>query len=287
MKRIGYIEGERIAFADDHLLRFGTGKDIIIGWDGAKLEILPLTDEVGAINFGNGDKKVDVKIFMSASAYGLFDVSHTRLFMVESDIHIATIGKKLYFGGANVYLCSAGDTALQIKATATSEAAIILTTGAGGGILCEGYLVLKKTDVDCAHEAGLWYKTTGDTLRFKAAAMVHTVITSRGDDGLVQLPSNANLLILGTNELRLRNANVNFSSIGDGQLQIKVTNNADWALVLETATGGCVRIYKAYLLLNSTTTSGAINGQMWYNPTAHQMRCWAGNAEHKFDLTAV
>lgn len=80
MKRIGYIDGRRLSFLDDYLLTFGTGKDVTIGWDGAKLEILPLTNDVGAINFGDGSKDIDVKIFLgSVDEYVLFDVGNSRV----------------------------------------------------------------------------------------------------------------------------------------------------------------------------------------------------------------
>lgn len=71
---------ELAKFDDDIPLYFGSSKDISAEWDGSKLEILPLTDDVGSINIGNGTKDIDFKVFLgTATAYALFDVGNARV----------------------------------------------------------------------------------------------------------------------------------------------------------------------------------------------------------------
>jgi len=66
-------------FSDDIPLNFGSAKDVSVSWDGSVLKFIPLTDDVGAINIGNGTKDIDFKVFLgSADIWAKFDVGNAN-----------------------------------------------------------------------------------------------------------------------------------------------------------------------------------------------------------------
>jgi len=67
-------------FSDDISLDFGSSKDVSVSWDGSVLKFIPLTDDVGAINIGNGTKDIDFKVFLgSTDIWAKFDVGNKNL----------------------------------------------------------------------------------------------------------------------------------------------------------------------------------------------------------------
>jgi len=65
---------------DQEKLYFGDLMDVSVEWDGANLEMLPLTNDVGALNIGNGTLSMDVQIFgAAANEHLLYDSSEGRL----------------------------------------------------------------------------------------------------------------------------------------------------------------------------------------------------------------
>ena len=81
--------GGEILVEDNGLLEFGDALDVSVKWDGTNLLILPLTDDTGAINFGNGTLDMDVKVFLSTAAkYVLFDVGGVLLTLEDVDLHL-------------------------------------------------------------------------------------------------------------------------------------------------------------------------------------------------------
>lgn len=69
-----------IDLQDDDLLKFGTGDDVTLGWDGSQLEFLPASDDAGAVNIGDGTTDVDLKVFLgSTTEYAEFDVGNSRV----------------------------------------------------------------------------------------------------------------------------------------------------------------------------------------------------------------
>ena len=72
---------------DDAELRFGDGAtgDVSILWDGNSLNILPLVDDTGTIEFGDGTTDMDVKIFLGdTSNYVQFDVGNQKIYFVRA-----------------------------------------------------------------------------------------------------------------------------------------------------------------------------------------------------------
>jgi len=77
-------------FSDDIPLDFGSSKDVSVAWDGSALNILPLTDDVGAINIGNGTKDIDFKIFLGSTAkYVDFNVGDSKAYFSGIPIDFA------------------------------------------------------------------------------------------------------------------------------------------------------------------------------------------------------
>lgn len=71
------LEDVDLHLGDNDRAEFGdaTGGDVSATWNGSALNILPATDDTGAINFGDGTTDMDVKIFMGDTLnYFLTDV---------------------------------------------------------------------------------------------------------------------------------------------------------------------------------------------------------------------
>lgn len=118
-------------FKDNAALSFGDAKDVGIKWNGSVLQILPLVDDTGAINFGSGTYDMDVKVFLGTAAkYVLFDVGNVLLQLEDVDLLLGD-NDELRFGDG-----SGGDvvfkwdaTNLTIKPRADDTGAIIIGDG--------------------------------------------------------------------------------------------------------------------------------------------------------------
>lgn len=76
------LEDVDLHLGDNDALEFGdaTSGDVYMAWDTDSLNILPATDDTGAIEVGNGTFDIDLKIFLSStSVYYLFDVGNKQL----------------------------------------------------------------------------------------------------------------------------------------------------------------------------------------------------------------
>ena len=70
-------------FSDSVPLNFGSDKDVAVEWTGSLLTVIPLTDDTGAINIGNGTKDIDFKIFLGATGqYVDFNVGNANIKMI-------------------------------------------------------------------------------------------------------------------------------------------------------------------------------------------------------------
>jgi len=69
---------------DDEKLYFGDLMDVSVEWDGAKLEMLPLTNDVGAFNIGNGTLSMDFQVFGNTAAYSMLWDSSANTFDIVS-----------------------------------------------------------------------------------------------------------------------------------------------------------------------------------------------------------
>ena len=83
------FEGVDLRVMDGDFLQFGDDADVGISWDGGSLNILPLTDNVGIIEIGNGTLDIDVQIFMNTAAQSvLFDVDASRVIFEGTDLRL-------------------------------------------------------------------------------------------------------------------------------------------------------------------------------------------------------
>jgi len=81
------VEGTDVLFGDADELQFGDGADVVIAWDADSLNILPVTDNVGTVEIGNGTKDIDLKVFLgTTSNYVLFDNSEATVTIAEAKI---------------------------------------------------------------------------------------------------------------------------------------------------------------------------------------------------------
>lgn len=70
-------------FSDSIPLNFGSSKDVAVQWTGSLLTVIPLTDDTGAINIGNGTKDIDLKIFLGTTGqYVDFNVGNANIKMI-------------------------------------------------------------------------------------------------------------------------------------------------------------------------------------------------------------
>jgi len=90
------LEDIDLYLGDTDYLIFGDGADITIRWTSALLEILPATDDTGAINIGNGSANIDLKIFLGAAGvYADFNVGTASLVLVGTAATILSITSTL------------------------------------------------------------------------------------------------------------------------------------------------------------------------------------------------
>lgn len=82
---------EHSGIADDMAISFGTSLDMTVGWDATNsvLEFLPLTDDTGAWNFGDGTTDADVKMFLGATTkYVEFNKGDAKLNLEDVDMRL-------------------------------------------------------------------------------------------------------------------------------------------------------------------------------------------------------
>lgn len=189
------VENTNLIFGDNEALKFGDGPDVVCRWDGSIFEILPVTDETGAFNVGDGTYSFDFKVFSTSTAnYMLYDVSEDCLFVVVGartitgedhavDIsYVGTIASGEAMVGCNVVVTPAGtagqwasafygkveltDANNPIPGTGyASGAEFEVTVGSGTTPTDIGILVLNDS-ISCAHasrSAYIWCREYGST----------------------------------------------------------------------------------------------------------------------------
>ena len=141
------IASEDLALGDDCSLEFGASTDVTMTWLGSTniLAILPATDDTGAIQFGNGTKDMDVKIFLgSASNYVDFNVGDSQMALVGVDITT----------GSPVVITDATAT------SSTSTGALIVTGG-----------IATAADITCGDDL---FMSNGGVINFNAGNVTVT-----------------------------------------------------------------------------------------------------------------
>jgi len=78
--RVEFADGGETWVKDGDYLYFGDSKDVSACWDGTDLDILPVADDTGAINIGNGTLDIDFKVFFGTTGhYFLCDVGGEKI----------------------------------------------------------------------------------------------------------------------------------------------------------------------------------------------------------------
>lgn len=135
---------------DAVILAFGDYDDVEIQWTGALLTILPATNDLGAINIGDGTTDIDVKIFLgSATKNVLFDVGASAIILEAVGIDVNSATLQAFKAEYNV-TAQLGAWAHGIKVELTRAADIQPVTGGwyGGQFVLNagssGYAALNK-----------------------------------------------------------------------------------------------------------------------------------------------
>jgi len=326
------VHGYKVSFADrgevwlqdDDVLYFGNDLDFSMKWDGTNLEILPVSDNAGSINIGDGETDVDLKVFLGASSdYVLFDVSEGRIDVFSAELRMVTTAKieftdaemyihgesngvmaivsdttigitaptirltgnvtipsdnYLYIRDTGIYIYSPAADRLEIKAASTGRWAIRLLPGTGGGIDLGGYLGLYSTDTDGAVEAQMWFRDTGDLVKYKAQAAVRTLV-STADSGATQdaiYPPGDIRMIPGSQIRLFPGATAYIVGAGTDQVHIVAESGASHAVYFSVGTNGCVNMSTAYLVLQITDTDSSQRGAVWFDASESVIKFYNG-----------
>ena len=138
------------------MFMMGAGKSIYIS------SAIELADQ-GATNYSNEGalwfSSVTKKLewYNSTEIRYLIDSDTAGAVTLTSDLTISGTDKRVYFRNANIWIGSISTTQLQITSPGTTENAIYLTTGTGGGVLFGSYIGAFKTDTNGTEEGQIWY----------------------------------------------------------------------------------------------------------------------------------
>lgn len=84
---------------------FGDAYDFSMGFDGTQLEVLPVADDTGSTNFGDGTTDADVKIFLGATTqYVCFDVGDHKQYLEDVDLRLGDNDEIEFGDGGDVYV---------------------------------------------------------------------------------------------------------------------------------------------------------------------------------------
>lgn len=265
-------------------LRTGVGGQVKIR--GAYL-CLHITDTDGAYEaemwFDNSEDKI--KYYGGGAVRTVAALNQTQTFTAQCRFSNTPVGldlmgaSKLYI--RDDYIDSPSSGKIRVKVTGTSEDSIILQTGTGGQIgLYGGYLRLLKTNVDGGREAEIWFADASNTIRFYGGGAVQTLAdtvhtqTFAGQCSFSHTP--VGVALMGDSKLYLRDDYID--SPTSGKIRVKVGSTAENAIMLQTGSNiGQISMY-GYLKLLSTASDGAYNGEMWYNPSTHELMVWKDGA---------
>lgn len=106
------VDSAELLMGDSDEIIFGDGSDVTLAWDGTQLEFLPVADDTGAINFGDGTTDCDVKVFLGAATdFVLFDIGNGQVTLDNAELNLGD-NDELEFGDA-----SGGDVSIAWDAT--------------------------------------------------------------------------------------------------------------------------------------------------------------------------
>jgi hypothetical protein len=215
------LDLEDLQLGDNQYLQFGdaTGGDVYMSWVSATslLQVLPATDDTGAINIGNGTKDIDFKVFLgSASNYVDFNVGDTQMALVGVDITTdapvvitnatatssTSTGALIVTGGiATAADITCGDDLFMPSAGVINfNAGNVTITHSAGALACTGALTISTGTESTSTTTGTLIVTggigfsgdmyVGDDIFFASGAVINF------DAGDVTLTHSSNTLTL-------------------------------------------------------------------------------------------
>jgi len=103
---------------DNVILAFGSADDVEVYWDAAKLLWLPLTDDTGIFQIGNGTKGIDFLWFGgTTSNYVRFDLGSDKVTLEGVDLYIGDTDYLIFGDGADIVIDWTGALLLLVPAT--------------------------------------------------------------------------------------------------------------------------------------------------------------------------
>ena len=85
---------DSLLLTDDTTISFGDAQDATIAWNATALEILPKTDDTGALNIGDGTTDMDVKVFLGTTGeYLLCDMGASRVTIASAEASAFSVGR--------------------------------------------------------------------------------------------------------------------------------------------------------------------------------------------------
>lgn len=283
------VHGYRVTFTDrgetwvqdNDYLYFGAGTDVSMSWDGTNLNIMPVTDDGGAINIGDGTTNMDVKVFGDATnSYLHWDQSSNTLYINTTTIKLYNGTLQLGPGQTNVAL-EFYDSNNFIKAVGPGQLQIggSSTINMKSPVQLDDPLRLNVTAVDSTGQ-GYLYMSTGSELRWGHGAITFQALhINAAGTGNCSVPGG---MIL-TGKLKLGTSNS--QSTAQGEMYVRTSDSTlRWGhgaiefRALHASGSGLVCTFPGHVKLDvdddsSTTTAG----EMWLQSTNSKLR-WGHGA---------
>jgi hypothetical protein len=84
------FEQTDLRLMDTDILEFGDDADVTMTWDGNSLNIMPLNNDTGAIEIGDGTDDIDLQVFLGAAGQSaLFDVGNVCVTLTAVALNLA------------------------------------------------------------------------------------------------------------------------------------------------------------------------------------------------------
>lgn len=112
------VSEETLLFTDSFYVKFGTGSDLAMYWDGSNFYLMPATDDTGAIIVGDGtNKSMDFKWFGPAvGQYISFDLGDAKAIWEGVDLQLMDTDFLIFGDGSDVLIDWTGSLLLIVPA---------------------------------------------------------------------------------------------------------------------------------------------------------------------------
>ena len=112
------VSEEHLIFTDDFYLKFGDASDVSVTWNGSALLWLPVTDDTGIFQIGNGTNDMDFTWYGGAATkYVTFDVGSSKVTLEDIDLYLGDNDQLIFGDGADIVIDWTGSLYLLVPAT--------------------------------------------------------------------------------------------------------------------------------------------------------------------------